>query len=165
MVKTHGGVHDESYSLARRVAGVDKVVTQVVADNILFRNELINKQVGPILRRVEALEQQVAKLAHDVEHVPAAERQVVLSGFVTEVREIAQGMSKRIRILEVCIQGIESKLRLRRKDDPEKVIEALDAPDAVAMPTPPPTRQPSFVAEAEPRRRWWRRNRDEDDES
>jgi hypothetical protein len=88
---------------------------------------LVNKQVGPMLRRLEALEQQVAKLAHDVEHVPPAERRVVLGGFVAEVREIAEGMSKRLRIVEACIEGIEGRLKLRRKTDPEQVIAMLDA--------------------------------------
>ena len=128
MSATHGVVDEEFHNLARRVAGIDKVVAQLVTDNILIRSELTNHQLEPMVRRLEALEQQVVKLEHDVEHVPPAERQLMLDGFVAEVRETADGMSKRLRILEACIQGIEAKLKLRRKDDPEKVIEALDSP-------------------------------------
>ena len=164
MSDTHGVVHEEYHNLARRVAGMDKVVAQLVTDNILIRSELTNHQVEPMLRRLEALEQQVAKLEHDVEHVPPAERQIVLDGFVAEVRETADGMSKRLRILEACIQGIEAKLKMRRKDDPEKVIEALDSPNVVAPPTREPPTPPQLMADEEPRRRWWHRNKDGEDE-
>lgn len=164
MLDTHGVVDEEYYNLARRVAGMDKVLAQLVTDNILIRSELSNRQVEPMLRRLEALEQQVAKLDHDVEHVPPAEPQVMFDGFVAEMRETADGMSKRLRILEACIQGIEAKLKLRRKDDPEKVIEALDSPNVVAPPTREPPTPPQWIADEEPRRRWWHRNKDGEDE-
>ncbi len=73
-------------------------------------------------------------------------------------------MSKRLRILEACIQGIEAKLKMRRKDDPEKVIEALDSPNVVAPPTREPPTPPKLMADEEPRRRWWHRNKDGGDE-
>ena len=164
MADSHGVVDEEYHNLARRVAGMDKVVAQLVTDNILIRSELTNHQAEPMLRRLEALEQQVVKLQHDVEHVPPAERQIVLDGFVAEVRETADGMSKRLRILEACIQGIEAKLKLRRKDDPEKVIEALDSPNVVAPPTREPPTPPKSMTDEEPRRRWWHRNKDDEDE-
>ena len=165
MADGHGVVHEEYHNLARRVAGVDKVVAQLVTDNVLIRSELTNHQAEPTLRRLEALEQQVVELQHDVEHVPPAERQIMLGGFVAEMRETAEGMSKRLRILEACIQGIEAKLKLRRKDNPEKVIESLDSPDVVAPATREPPTPPTWTpADEEPRRRWWQRNRDDEDE-
>ena len=160
MVDTHG-VDEDYHNLARRVAAMDKVVAQLVTDNILIRSELTNHQLETMLRRLEAVEQRVATLDHDVEHVPPAQRQVMPDGFVDEVRETADGMTKRLRILEACIEGIEAKLKLRRKDDPEKVIEALDSPTVVAPPTPEPRQ---WIADEEPRRRWWHRNKDGEDE-
>ncbi len=82
LLDSHGVVHEEYHNLARRVAGMDKVVAQLVTDNIVIRSEVTNHQVEPMLRRLEVLEQQVAKLEHDVEHVPPAERRIVLDGFV-----------------------------------------------------------------------------------
>ena len=163
LLDTHGVVHEEYHNLARRVAGMDKVVAQLVTDNIVIRSEVTNHQVEPMLRRLEVLEQLVAKLEHDVEHVPPAERRIVLDGFAAEVRDTADGMSKRLRILEACVQGIEAKLKMRRKDDPEKVIEALDSPDVVTPPTREPT-PPQLMADEAPRRRLWHRNKDGGDE-
>ena len=164
MSATHGVVDGEFHNLARRVAGMDKVVAQLVTDSILIRSELTTHQLEPMVRRLEALEQRVVKLEHDVEQVPPAQRQVVLDGVVAEVRETADGMSKRLRILEACIQGIEAKLKLRRKDDPEKVIEALDTPTVAAPPTHEPPAPPQWSDDDEPRRRWWHRNKDSEDE-
>ena len=61
---------------------MDKVVAQLVTDNVLIRSELTTHQVEPLLRRLEALEDQVTELQHEVEHVPPAERQIVLDAFV-----------------------------------------------------------------------------------
>jgi hypothetical protein len=162
MADGHGVVHDEYHNLARRVAGMDKVVAQLVTDDILIRSELTNHQVEPLLRRLEVLEDQVAKLQHEVEHVPPAERQIVLDGFVAGMRETADGMSKRLRILEACIQGIEAKLKLRRKDDPDKVIEELESANVVAPPTRKPPPPPQGMTDEETRRRWWHRNKDDE---
>ena len=88
----------------------------------------------------------------------------MLDGFVAEVRETAGDMSKRLRIVEACIQGIEAKLNLRRKGDPEKVIEALDSPNLVAPSTREPPAPPQWSDDEEHRRRWWHRNKDSEDE-
>jgi hypothetical protein len=162
MADGHGVVHEDHHNLARRVAGMDKVVAQLVTDDILIRSELTNHQVEPLLRRLEVLEDQVAKLQHEVEHVPPAERQIVLDGFVAGMRETADGMSKRLRILEACIQGIEAKLKLRRKDDPDKVIEELESANVVAPPTRKPPPPPPGMTDEETRRRWWHRNKDDE---
>ena len=164
MAATHGVVQEEYHNLARRVAGMDKMVAQLVTDNILIRSELTNHQAAPMLRRLEALEHQIVKLQHDVQHVPPAERQIILDSFITEMRETADGMSKRLRILEACIQGIETKLKLRRKDDPEKAIEELNSPKVVVPPTREPPTPPDSMTDEERRRRWWHRNRDDEDE-
>jgi hypothetical protein len=160
----HGDVHEEYHSLARRVAGMDKVVAQLVNDNVLIRSELTTHQVEPLLRRVEALEDQVTELQHEVEHVPPAEGQIVPDAFVTEMRQDADGMSKRLRILEACVQGIEAKLKLRRKDDPDKVIQELESSNVVAPPARQSPRPPAVTDDEEPRRRWWHRNKDDEDD-
>jgi hypothetical protein len=51
---------------------MSKVVAQLVNDNALIRSELTTHQVEPLLRRVEALEDQVSKLQLEVELVPPA---------------------------------------------------------------------------------------------
>ena len=160
----HGDVQDDYHSHARRVAGMDKVVAQLVTDNILIRSEVTSHQVEPLLRRVEALEDHVTKLQHDVEPVPSGERQIVSDGFVNEMHQTVNGLNKRLRILEACIQGIETKLKLRRKDDPDKVIQELESPNVVAPSTRQPPKPPQGLADEEPRRRWWHRNNDDDDD-
>ena len=80
------------------------------------------------------------------------------------MRETADGMSKRLRILEACVQGIEAKLKLRRKDDPDKVIQELESSNVVAPPARQPPTPPQGMADEEPRRRWWHRNKDDEDD-
>ena len=75
---------------------------------------------------------------------------------MTEVRQAVADLPERVKTVELWLTSMERKLKLRRK-------EAAEAAEATVV----PIKKPAPVVpleEDEPKRRRWRRSRDDEDE-
>ena len=110
---THGLLNRPQQAVDDLAQRVEKVETSLLADMVLLRTDLMEavrvagEMVGAQARRIEELEE---RLAH-FDHAQA----VVDYGLL----DAAEGeLEDRVQILEMCIEGIEKKLKLKRRQPP-----------------------------------------------
>jgi len=161
---THGLLRRELVGAEQMQQEIDNL-HRLMAQMVLARGEHARVIVG-LRNEVGGLIEQIALLRGDQERQDEGEKRRLMAEVVREVRTAVHDLPERLGVVERCIEGIEGRLKLRRKAVPGE----LPPPEADTPPVVPIKKAaPKPIVELdedEPRRRLrlpWRRGDDEDD--
>ena len=96
-------------------------LTRLAAQAVIARGEHA-REIRRLQADVGRLTEEVALLRGDQERADEGEKKRLLAEVIAEVRVLVRDLPERVKIVELCIEGIERKLGLTRKKAPQKAI-------------------------------------------